>query len=78
MNPTKALRADLTKIKATHARLVKNYEELKDQHAELIKANIALERASEEMTEGLERFCEGCSERDGALCQGCLLNKWLY
>jgi len=78
MNPTKLLREDLSKCKAESARLEKLYGKLTNAHSELITANIELERASDAMREGLGEFCGGCSERAGALCQGCLLNKWLY
>ena len=78
MNPTKLLREDLSKSKAEFARLEKLYGKLTNAHSELITSNIELDRTHEAMAEGLAKFCEGCSERGGALCQGCLLNKWLY
>jgi len=78
MNPTKQLRKELNIERAENAKLEKLYVKMTNDYGELITSNIELEKRSDAMTEDLASFCESCSEREGALCQECLLNKWLY
>ena len=77
-NPMKQLRADLSKERAENQRLEKLYVMMTNDYDELITSNIELEKEYDAKMEDLANFCASCSERDGALCQSCLLNKWLY
>jgi len=78
MNPMKQLRGELSEARAKNAKLEKLYVKMSKDYGELITTSIELENKHEAMAEGLARFCGGCSEKDGNLCGGCLLNKWLY
>ncbi|MBU1621772.1 MAG: hypothetical protein KKD77_21830 [Gammaproteobacteria bacterium] len=78
MNPTKQLRNDLNQTMANFSRTAKELERLKNEHTKLINASVTLENSLGEMTDSVERFCAACSENGAALCQTCLLNKWLY
>ena len=84
MNPTKALNEKIINLKADlkNTELLLNsktsaYKSLKTEHEQLITTSCDIDNRLSDLNSDVEQFCDNCTEKFGAVCSECVLNKYL-
>ena len=84
MNPTKALNEKIVKLRGAVEKLSSElsdeqvaHSNLKDKYSELIESSCDTDNRLSDLSSDVSKFCDNCTEKFGATCSECVLNKYL-